>query len=225
MLRAWEAGDPSLRSAIQRVDNAVDVGLHALGFRRNVRDVVIDDFGIGEAGYKHPDCTIHLAGNRLHEALVRERRPDKVFARWLHESLHGRLPFAPSAHEEYVSHRGYEEGLVEGLERLIAGGKAGMILYEEDYTFYLAAYRALATAFDLDLEPLWRALWRYAPGAIRAAFADTVDASQRELGRGALSEVQRRRIEAVADQVFDSRRWNWRPDEAMLVATWRIARR
>jgi hypothetical protein len=217
------AGKPTART-IERVDRAVVEGLEVIGLPRGpVREVRIEDARIGLAGRKEPDCSIALAGDGLRHVVRNRNRPDTAFRTWVHESLHARQPYAVGAWSEYRRFEGYEEGLAEGLARVICREKAGMNPIQVSYDYYVAAYRALALAFETSVERLWRELWQHATGAVRAAFVDVVDAAHRRQSGTALRATERSRLAGQADAIFGTDRLRNRPDESVLVQTWRLA--
>lgn len=69
---------------------------------------------------------------------------------WVHESIHARQLYVPGHTREYSQFSGYEEGLAEGLARLIVQGKAGMVPPGQSYRWYVEAYRGAAGVFGID---------------------------------------------------------------------------
>jgi len=157
--------------------------------------------------------------------LPQEERPDSLIRTWFHESIHARRPYAPSFGAEWKQVRGFEEGLAEGLTRLTVVERLGLTPVLTSFHFYVAAYRALATALDIDVEQLWRALWLIPPGGLSAGFVPTVERILKLHGREQLGSVQSKRLAALASLPFGTARASDQPDEAALVDFWRRASR
>jgi hypothetical protein len=221
ILHAWETGSPELPAAMERVDAAVVAGLAAVGLPRGpVQAVLIEESG-GWAGQKLPSCVLRFGGHAFGLILRVDDRPDAIFKTWVHESLHGRQPYSPGARAEYSLRRGYEEGLVEGLARLLTRDGAGMDIPETSYNYYVVGYQTLAAVADVDLEQLWRVLWQQPAGRVRTVFARTVADLRRERRGQALTPNQAARLRSVGDQVFQTQRQNAVPSEPALNAVWR----
>lgn len=226
VLEAWQAGSPDLPDSIARVDQAIVAGLSALGLPRGLlRELRIEVSLSGWFARKDPSCDLLLAGDRLQATVRQSGRPDTMFRTWVHESLHARQPYSPQARIEYRSWSGYEEGLAEGLARLVTIEKAGMTPLTLSYDYYIAAYRALGTVLNVEPEQFWRGLWRFPPGEVRAGFGEVIDSLWRQRGESSLSVAQHARLVGVADQLFSSSRVRFTPDENVLVALWRAALR
>jgi hypothetical protein len=228
-IAAAVVADPgALDRAVRRVDAAVVDGLRALGLPRGpVRRVSLDaGFDVvAPSGRKQADCTLVINGNLLEALLADPRGPDTTFRTWIHESIHARQPFAAGHESEYRRHRGYEEGLAEGLARLVVRVKAGMDPRESSYQYYITAYRGLTRAFDIDLEQLWRRLWARPLGQVRASFVHGVDDLRAERTGDGFAAVQRERLLAIADRLFDSDRANHLGDEDAMMRLWRTVAR
>jgi hypothetical protein len=126
ILAAWEEGAADLPARVARVDRAVVAALEVLGLPRGpVRAVLVEASSRGWAGRKLPDCAIVLDALVLHSNLRLVNRPDSVIRTWLHESVHARQPYGPEAIRANRGFRGYEEGLAEGLARLVVNDIAG----------------------------------------------------------------------------------------------------
>jgi hypothetical protein len=219
---AWEQSDAAgLRAAVERVDRAVVDGLDALGLPRGpIRGVHVERAGRSWLGRKTRECDILLDADAVRAAIRARRRPDEVFRAWIHESLHGRQPYARLAGELRRT-RGYEEGLAEGLARLATQEKAAMRILSSSYPYYVTAYRALATVSGFDVELLWRALWEYPLGEVQSAFIGVVDRLRWRAVGYATTDVQRLRLRGLADRVFDSgRSGDVEPSHAILERTW-----
>lgn len=222
ILDAGERRDPGLDALIRRVDDAVVQGLAALGFPRGeFRAVELDIFGRNWAGRKRPDCTLLLDAGALGQLRQVMGIADAIFKTWVHESLHARAPYSDRAPAEYGTWRGYEEGLAEGLARLIVNGKAGMMAPEVSYDAFVRAYRALAVVVEIDVGRLWTELWSRLPGEVRAELPDVVDALRRGASRRSLTLRERTGLRMVGDRVFASGRTADSADADMLERTWR----
>ena len=222
---AWEAGDAAgLRAAITRVDRAVVEGLDALGLPRGpVAEIQIAAFGRNWLGRKHPDCRLMLDGHVMRQAVRALGRPDEVFRTWIHESLHGRQPYVVDPGSEQRRVPGYEEGMVEGLARIVTREKAAIRIVESSYDYYVRAYEALGAVVGVDAEQFWRELWRYPTGEVRSAMFDVADRVWQRAAGHRLTAAQRRRLQGVADQMFGPSRASVRaPDAGDLRAAWRV---
>jgi hypothetical protein len=222
IVTAWEASDrTALRTAVARVDRAVAEGLAALRLPRGpIRAVRVEGAGRGWLGRKTRACDILLDGDGLASAIRARRRPDEVFRTWIHESLHGRLPYALPA-VELRRTRGYEEGMVEGLARLATRDKAAMRTLDSSYPYYVTAYRALAAVSGVEVETLWRALWVHPMGEVRSAFVGAVDYLRSRATGRPLRQAQRLRLQGLADRMFDSvRSGAAEPSQSVVERTW-----
>jgi len=208
---------------VARVDRAVVAGLRALGLPRGPIRRLLVEGGPGPYGRKDPDCTLLLFGDRIRELLREPRGPDTTFRTWVHESLHGRHPRLASYRREYAQWPGYEEGLAEGLARLVVRDRAGLDPIEASYHYYVIAYRAVARTIDTDVERLWRGLWQSPLGGVRASFANTVDELRRERTGRALMSRQRAKLGALADMHFQLARARGSPHEDAMMREWRTA--
>jgi hypothetical protein len=226
IVAAWEANSPDLAAAVARVDDAVVQGLAALGLPRGpIRGVRVESAGRGWIGLKHPDCTLLMDGLRVQRLVQSLQDCDRVFHTWVHESLHGRRLYVDSLAVEQRRHRGYEEGMVEGLARIVTGEKAGMKPGMVSFDYYVQAYAALARACAIGVEALWRALWQFPAGAVRAEFGDALTRSFRQAHGRALTPTQRAALWSLADQHFDSDRLARVPNDVLLTASWKVALR
>jgi hypothetical protein len=224
ILAGWEQGTPDLADRVRRVDDAIVVGLRALGFPRGpVRAVEILSVARPWAGRKQPDCRLLLNGEVMRHTVRMQHQPDDFFRTWVHESLHARGPWAPGAAEQYLHYAGYEEGMVEGLARLLTRNRAAMRPLERAYRYYVVAYRTLASVAGVEVETLWRHLWQSMPGDVRTSFAGAVSTLREQVGIERLSTDQRDRISAVADQLFSLSRQDDNPAERVMMELWRIA--
>lgn len=203
IVTAWERDDGiALREALIWVDDAVVAGLRVLGLPRGpVRRLRFEITGRGWRGRKLPDCDLVFDAGAVQQAIRRLRLPDDGFRTWVHESIHARQLLAPRYQAESRLALGYEEGLAEGLARLVAHHRAGMAIREQSYNLYVAAYETLAEALGVSAERLWRELWNSAPGEVRYAFLGVV-----EQARGHLTTRQRQSLRGRADVVFSTPR-------------------
>lgn len=131
---------------------------------------------------------------------------DRFFSTWIHESIHARQPYSSDAGEEYQQHRGFEEGLVEGLTRYMLQ-QAGIPPVEGSFSFYVAAYEQLASTLDVQAVDLWRSLWEHPAGTVRDSFVDVIDNFYQQKVGIRLVHSQRLRIFITATGLF-SRRQN-----------------
>jgi hypothetical protein len=226
ILTAWEAGSPELGARVARVDAAIEAGLRAVGLPRGpVRAVQVVEARGPWLGRKDPDCTLLIAGDAMRQVILRQAQPDATFRTWVHESLHARLPYAAGAGTEYRAAPGYEEGVAEGLARLVVHAGAGVPAVAGSFDYYVRAYAVLAQSIGVEAAVLWRALWEYSAGAVRAALPSVVDRLRRaSMGQG-LDRAQRARLQGIADQVFRGARSRDEPDSRTLGTLWRLALR
>ncbi len=222
MLGAWEVSSPTLQGHVARVDRAVEVALDVLRLRRGpVREVRVEAAGRGWAGRKHPDCTIILDALVLRHSLRILDCPDAVLQTWVHESIHARQPYRVTAPSEHRDLRGYEEGLAEGLARLILQAKAGVKIFGGGFEYYVVAYRGLAEALGVGVEQLWRELWRYPTGQVRAGFSDVVRRLYETRAGQQLTPVRRRRLQVLADSQFQTARAGHDADASQIAELWK----
>jgi len=205
-----------------RIDEAVAKGMRVLGLPRGrTRGFRIISLGNGVRGRKTPDRWIEISENHVAEMLEPRWTPDGIFKSWVHESLHARRPYAAPElqHTEYPAFAGYEEGLVEGLTRWIVQDQAGMA-YVPAYESYVRAYEVLSFVLGISVEALWRLLWRYRFGTVRAAFPREASRIWYNLtGRWAAEE----RLQNAADATFAFHGRMPPCSEADLTAHWKEA--
>ncbi|MGH2350067.1 MAG: hypothetical protein ACRDI2_21640 [Chloroflexota bacterium] len=221
IVAASDAADPVLQQAtVRRIDSAVVEGLQALQLRRELgSEVQVGSFNRGWIGRVTPDGRILFDIDEMRHYVTVARQPDRIFHTWVHESHHARCPASLNRRSEYVNWPGYEEGMAEGLARVVTGTKAGMAVADLSYEYYVQAYRSLAVSAGFDVGGLWRALWLHPPGDVREHLVSIVDAGWRERTGETLNPTQRSRLRAVADRVFMPRRdGGW--DSAVLVRLW-----
>jgi hypothetical protein len=65
------------------------------------------------------------------------RGPDSTIRTWVHESIHGRRSYADDHLAEYRTWSGYEEGLAEGLARIVTRGRAGLDPFQPTYNYHV----------------------------------------------------------------------------------------
>jgi hypothetical protein len=225
LLSAWEAGSAEERALLHRVDDAIASGLKALDLPRGrLNGLRIEEGRPHFVGAKLPACVLVLSAEGMREWIRGRREPDVVFRTWIHESLHARLPIDPRAMSEHRQTEGYEEGLVEGLSRIITLERASLRLTADlPYTYYVQGYATLARAINVGAEQLWRELWRYPMGGVRAAFVDVIDHLRQGSTGAPMAEAQRLRLLGVADAVFSSTRRGWMPNAAAMSRAWGAA--
>ncbi len=147
-----------------------------------------------------------------------------MFRTWIHESLHARQPFAIYSALEQRRYKGYEEGLVEGLTRLVVD-KGALRPVLASYDYYVGAYRTLAQVLGLSPERLLRRLWPYPTGEVRDRFVEAVASAHRDPSEGGLVAVDHARLRAIADTVFGSDRIRYTANEELLRRLWAQALR
>ena len=158
---ALRRGDPAaLDAAVRQLDDAVTAGLALLGLPRSPLTTLTlrGQSGGTWLARKDPSCELQFDQQVLYQAVIRMGTIDDLVRTWVHESMHGRRPFA-AGHQTEASHwRGYEEGLAEGLARIVTRDIAGMDISEDSFPYYVAVYHALGEAAGVDGELLLRAL-------------------------------------------------------------------
>jgi hypothetical protein len=162
VLLAWDRGDyAGAHHALARLDRAVVAGLEALGLGRDPGAALrLDHYGRGWIGRVAIDGAILLDVEEVRHFVAVEHVPDRIFHTLVHESLHARAPATAMRGAEAAQWKGYQEGMVEGLARIVTGERAGIRVPDPAYDYYVAAYRALAAAAGLGTEELWRAVAR-----------------------------------------------------------------
>lgn len=216
LLAAWAHGSHEQTEALlAEVDQAVLERLAELGLPRwaAVKPVLVEGSSFWIGRWDEANQRLLFAADVMQILLQNERGADRILSAWVHESLHARAPFAGDARTEYQRTRGYEEGLVAGLTDLILRAhdiSSGPATFE----YYVTAYRVLARTLGVEVEDLWRRLWRQAPGTLRAGLVEIVTDVL------AIDHRQQVRFAALADVVFASQRTARDPDEAGLDALW-----
>jgi hypothetical protein len=202
--------------ALQRIDDAVVAGLRALGLPRGpVAATRIESLGHNWLGRKADSCEL-LFDDLVLRALPEQERADRTFKTWIHESIHARARARVGVGIERRSWRGFEEGLAEGLARLVLHEKAGMPPLKGAYNYYVEAYETLARALEVDVERLWRECWSYIPGAVRNNFIVAINGCQRRR----LTWQSAADVRAHADVVFHTQRITDEPDRGTLLKMW-----
>jgi hypothetical protein len=218
---AWRLDRSDLAALIHRVDQAVTLGLAACGLPRGpVIEVRIEAGWTPWRGRKTPGCELLLSAVHLQE-LIEEASSDDVFRAWIHESLHARQPFALGSRAEYRDHRGYEEGLVEGLTRQVTSQLANITPRDQPFSYWVAVYAALAEIIGVRVNALWRSLWTYPAGDVRSHFVEVVERLRFASGHAGLSGRQVALLQLRADSMFDSRRVDYTVDERAISQAWK----
>jgi hypothetical protein len=218
-----DSASSDAEDARNTIDAAVVEILDAAGLPRGpVIGPLVERFNRGWFGRKVEDCRL-LIDVEMFSILPEDVRSDSVLRTWIHESLHARQPYSPGFRREWRETSGFEEGMVEGLTRLIAVERLGLLPGFVSYDFYVAAYRTLATVLGIDTETLWRELWMYPVGEIREMFLSVIERILEEQAQRSLHAVQRARLFAGALRYFSTGRAQDQPDETRLMATWRRA--
>ena len=188
--------------AARVIDASVADGLRAVGFDRGPVNLQLAAQSPGEHGVKTHECILRISVNYIREMLGPDGKPDSVFRTWVHESIHARAPFPASFYEdEWRRWRGYEEGLAEGLARLIVRNWGRMEPLDLAYDSYVRAYRALARVIGVDVGLLWTALYRHRNGHVRARLPAVIARFQSQRGS---RQPDPSRVLSVADSLFDS---------------------
>lgn len=202
------------------IDAAVVEILAAAGLPPGqINGPIIDQVGRGWYGRKAHDCTL-IIDIRTLNFLPEKDRPDSTLRTWIHESLHARHPYSAGFDREWREQRGFEEGVVEGLTRLIVVESLALLPVITSYHFYVGAYRALAEVLEVDVEQLWRSLWNYPAGDVSTMLLPIVERILRERGRAPLTPAQYARFSGLAVRHFTTDRINDRPNEAVLAMAW-----
>lgn len=195
-------GADDVQSAADAIDGHIVAALESLGFPRGpARPSVERQGSVGNrAGVKRPNCLLLIEAHYVEQHADALGNPDSVVRTWVHESIHARLEFAASAMDhEWFAWKGYEEGLAEGLARLITRDIAGLSPETPVYTRYVMAYEALARVLGQTPEELWRALYPIPFGAVRDTLPEVV-------ARLSIREHPPRPslVRATADELFNS---------------------
>ena len=99
---------------------------------------------------------------------------------------------------------GYEEGLAEGIAGLTVRLQAHMEPIVGGYALYVRSYESLASGLGVSAEDIWRSLWQYRVGEVRANFVDAVERYWYNLTGKRLSEREKRNLLWKADSLFKS---------------------
>lgn len=176
----------------------------------------------GRHGAKFPSCLLVLSGNYARSMFEIHNRPDSIFRTWIHESLHARQPFTA---EEFLAEadefKGYEEGLVEGLARIVVREKAAMETVDLAYDRYVRAYRTLAGILGTPPEHLWRELWAAGNGHVRAAFPAAIAGQLRSTRGQPLTAGAAAEMHQAADLLFATGRENEDLTDSQMERIWR----
>ncbi|MGH2354537.1 MAG: hypothetical protein ACRDI2_25505 [Chloroflexota bacterium] len=134
MLAAWDStNDAALRQRVRRVDDAVRAGLAALDLPRDpAADVRLVSRGRTWIGRVEPDGTILIEVERVRYCLGLGM-VDRIFHAWVHESIHARRLASSGRSAESAAWAGYEEGMAEGLARIVTDTKAHLAVHDRSY--------------------------------------------------------------------------------------------
>jgi hypothetical protein len=216
-----EPSSSEAEDALNAIDAAVVEILDPAGRPRGpINGPVIARVGRTWFGRKAPDCTLSIDIEAF-SLLPDDARPDSLIRTWIHESLHARQPFSRGYQREWREALGYEEGLVEGITRLIAVEWLGLRPVVASYDYYVVSYQTLATVLSVDPERLWRLLWAFPVGEVSLGLVSTVERILLERREPHLSPAQHARLALFGIRHFDSRRVHDRPNEQLLVSAWR----
>jgi hypothetical protein len=145
------------------IDAAVVEILAAAGLPRGpINKLVAESFRRGWFGRKAEDCRLLIDVGEF-ALLPGDARSDSLLKTWVHESLHARQPYAAGFRQEWRDVAGFEEGMVEGLTHAAVIDLLGLQPAVTSYRYYVAAYRSLAAALEIDIEQFWRVLWPFPP--------------------------------------------------------------
>lgn len=201
--------DEELLDAIEIVDASVKALLIRQGVPRGDIDSIAIVDELSWMARKSPECVMYVSRYWMRHLLDQFRQTDGITGAWIHESLHARQQFAQS--REYGVWLGYEEGLTEGLTELVLES-VGITHVNRTFPYYVMGYEAIARRLQISPEELWRRLWRYPLGSVRAGFLDSIDILLIESGRERFSERSRQRCQLAADALFVSQRRRTQPD-------------
>jgi hypothetical protein len=222
ILDADAAGDGArLNSAFARIDAAVTEALRLLDLPRGRIGQLIPSASQSIAGRKIPECDLEIGMPTMRAISGSDRGSDTTFRTWVHESIHARHPYADGHLSEYRVWIGYEEGLAEGLARIVVRGRAGLDPFQPTYNFHVAVYETLAEAAGVDYEDLLRLLWRQPAGRVRAGLVDAIDEGRRARSLPALTDDQRDKLMVAADRQFMSENSVREPSRQVMLILWR----
>lgn len=223
IIAAWRRGDEeALQTALGRVDDAILAAMRQLGLpRQGVTTLRFDAYPQLWAGHKHPACTLEINARRV-DATLAAGASDDLVRTWVHESVHGRLPRQPGWQREAVATPGAEEGLAEGLARLICVAQPGLAVRTGTFDRYVAAYEVMAEDLGLPVEALWRTLYSVPPGGVAAAFLTIVAGLVDEWTGIPLPEARRRRLARFVPAAFTTGQATGVVDYEQMRRDWRL---
>lgn len=222
ILDAEAAGDPDrLRARMAQIDAAIIEALALLGLPRGPIGQLIPAWVHHFAGRKSAECDLQISLPVMRSIASLDRGPDSLLRTWVHESLHGRQPYSDHHLAEYRTWSGYEEGMAEGLARIVVRGHAGLDPLQPTYNYHVAVYGTLAEATEIDYELLLRTLWSQPAGRVRGALIDAIDINRRARSLPPLTFDQRHRLAELADIQFDSSNSTRNPSRQVILTLWR----
>lgn len=189
--------------ALQAVDDAVTQGLAAFGFpRAPVRSLSLVMPRLqDELGTKYATCDLQIGQPAMRREFGAGGSPDGIVETWIHESVHGRrFPWGPNVRAE-ARFPGFEEGLAEGVTRLVSG-QAGFVPGLHAYGRYVQAYEVLARVMGVSPETIYRGLYRLPNGSVMDGFGFEVDTLRVTTGEPSLTPDRRGRLDRVARRLF-----------------------
>jgi hypothetical protein len=196
--------------------------LSVLGLPRWPTVTLTPVWGKRYSGRKLPECTLEINIDIMRRIATVDRGPDTTFRSWVHESLHGRLPYADHHKKEYDVWCGYEEGLVEALARLVVREHAGLNPIEPpEHDYFVTAYQTLSEAMDVGYESLLRALWTSPTGLVRNGLEDVIDSLRQVRSLPPLTHTQRITLAMTADRSFATANLGRTPNKTIMVTLWR----
>jgi hypothetical protein len=202
------------------VDNLVVGGMRACGFPRPALTGLSLVTLPGTAGVKLPSCHLRIGLEEFESALG--SWPDEVIVTWIHESVHGRHGPWTAVSSAAQHHRGYEEGLAEGIAQLVAR-IAGLTIDTPLYPHFVRSYEILATVLELKPEHLYRRLWHVRHARIEDQFDHLVNQMVAESRGRPLSPIARGKLRQAALALFSSRRRAESPDDLSIQREWETA--
>ena len=153
------------------------------------------------AGRKYATCDLQIAFPTLSRELGPGGAPDAIVETWIHESVHGRhFPWGPNARGE-VAFQGFEEGLAEGVTRLLSR-QAGFVPGLPTYGRFVQTYERLAYVLAVSPETIYRRLYDLPNGSVMDGFTFEIDAIRVASGEPPMTPAQRGRLDRTARRMF-----------------------
>lgn len=150
---------------------------------------------------------------------------DSVVRTWVQELVHVRAVIPDDYWLETHHFTGYEEGLAEGVARLLVIQDAGMHPLLGPYSHYAYAYGQLAAVLEVPPKQLFSRLWVAPMGRVREWFPEVVRSILEDKGRLVLDERRARHLREIADDLFDESKTRAPVDLEALQSGWEEALR